>query len=59
MTLFLFLLFLFRVSFFGVETVDFAGFHVARNATVARLKLAIEEEFSLFPENERKILWYE
>ncbi|KAG8379816.1 hypothetical protein BUALT_Bualt07G0128800 [Buddleja alternifolia] len=33
------------------------GFYVARNATVARLKLAIEEEFSLCSKDEGKNLW--
>ncbi|KAH6832332.1 hypothetical protein C2S53_001740 [Perilla frutescens var. hirtella] len=31
--------------------------HVARNATVAGLKFAVEEEFNLFPKDERTKLW--
>ncbi|KAL8457062.1 hypothetical protein ACS0TY_034230 [Phlomoides rotata] len=33
------------------------SFQVERNATVGKLKLAIEEEFSLFPKEEREQLW--
>ncbi|XP_057772825.1 uncharacterized protein LOC130992277 [Salvia miltiorrhiza] len=31
--------------------------HVARNATVAGLKFAVEEEFNMFPQDERTRLW--
>ncbi|EYU21659.1 hypothetical protein MIMGU_mgv1a021559mg, partial [Erythranthe guttata] len=40
-----------------VKDLSKTGFHVARNATVSRLKLAIEEEFSLYPNDERKKTW--
>ncbi|KAH0666544.1 hypothetical protein KY285_027750 [Solanum tuberosum] len=33
--------------------------HVARNATVADLKQAVEEAFNFSREDEGKILWYE
>lgn len=41
------------------NNIGFAGVHVARNATVAGLKFAVEEEFCLFPRDERARLWYE
>ncbi|PIN22043.1 hypothetical protein CDL12_05262 [Handroanthus impetiginosus] len=37
--------------------INMTRFHVARNATVGRLKSAIEEEFGLSWKDERKNLW--
>ncbi|XP_011073417.1 uncharacterized protein LOC105158371 [Sesamum indicum] len=47
---------LLRLSVLKLDGSSFS-FHVARNATVGRLKLAIEEEFGLTPMDERKKLW--
>ncbi|KAL8042984.1 hypothetical protein ABFX02_09G088700 [Erythranthe guttata] len=47
---------LLKLSVLKLDGSSFS-FHVARNATVSRLKLAIEEEFSLYPNDERKKTW--
>ncbi|KAL0319130.1 UNVERIFIED_CONTAM: U11/U12 small nuclear ribonucleoprotein [Sesamum angustifolium] len=47
---------LLRLSVLKLDGSSFS-FHVPRNATVGRLKLAIEEEFGLTPMDEGKKLW--
>ncbi|KAI3455305.1 hypothetical protein Pfo_011968 [Paulownia fortunei] len=47
---------LLKLSVLKLDGCSFS-FQVARNATVARLKFAIEQEFSLSPKDERKKLW--
>ncbi|PIN01499.1 hypothetical protein CDL12_25994 [Handroanthus impetiginosus] len=47
---------LLRLSVLKLDGSSFS-FHVARNATVGRLKSAIEEEFGLSWKDERKNLW--